>query len=80
MWVTSFHAFLLKQIRNLWILRWDPEKNLTAEQFLIASMAIETEFLSLQAGFYMVRYSYGGSFISLRKKELVGPILTSLAT
>ena len=47
--VTSFHAFLLKQIRNLWILRWDPKKNLTAEQFLIASMVIETEFLSLQA-------------------------------
>ncbi|KAF9687445.1 hypothetical protein SADUNF_Sadunf02G0094200 [Salix dunnii] len=53
---SCFCPFLLKQIRNLWILRWDPEKNLTAEQFLIASMAIETEFLSLQAGFYMLEY------------------------
>jgi hypothetical protein len=47
-------TFLLKQIRNLWILRWDPGKNLTAEQFFIASMAFEIEFLSLQVDFYML--------------------------
>jgi hypothetical protein len=42
---------------------------LTAEQFFIASMAFEIEFLSLQVDFYMLWYSKGGSLISLRGKN-----------